>query len=57
MDGIGGFKKMNHAEWERKIKDVENRLEAVQKVGHLGPSVLLEVESLMDELDKLINGI
>lgn len=50
-----GCEKMNHAEWERKIKDVERRLAEVQKVGHLGPSVLLEVEALLDELKKLIN--
>ncbi len=45
---------MNHAEWERKVRDLERRIKELQKVGRLGPVELVEVESMISKLEQLL---
>lgn len=45
---------MNHAEWVRKVKELEDRIESLGKVGMMGPSELIQIESVLDELEKLM---
>lgn len=45
---------MNHAEWERKVKDLERRVADLVGMEKLGPVQLLEAEGIINELEELL---
>lgn len=45
---------MNHAEWERKVKNIEDRLKRLQGIERMGPVDLAEIEALIESLEILL---
>ena len=54
VDGIGGIEKMNHAEWERKVKDLERRFKNITGLCNLGPGQLNGIEAFLVEIERAI---
>ena len=45
---------MNHGEWGKKIKDIEDRLKKMKGLDRLGPVQLCEMEKMIDALEDFL---
>lgn len=45
---------MNHAEWKRKVKAIEERIRVLSGFDKLGPVQLVELEDLIVEVEKFL---
>ena len=50
-----GGEKVNHAEWKRKVSELEGRFRELEGLEHLGPVQLMEFERILKGLEELLD--